>query len=97
MGAAKPERVVVKVRARDLTAQMLGHTVAVCRPRGCRTVFAASLMRGELLELVHHIDRNKCARTAHGIVLTLAVGPYDAEVTFAVRPQDLIVLYPPRR
>jgi hypothetical protein len=68
--------------------------VSVCRPRRRSLVVNPWLRRGELVEVVHHLDRRERASAASRAVLTVAVGESRAEVTFVVRPDDVITLYP---
>jgi len=83
----------VAVRAAELTGGMLGQTVSVCRSGRRGLVVNPWLRRGELVEVVHHLDRCERASAASRVVLTVAVGESRAEVTFVVRPDDVIRLY----
>jgi hypothetical protein len=79
---------------------MLGETIVLGRrdAKG-RLAYNPWLARGELLQVVHRLDRDDRGVAARVVVLTVAVGESHAEVTFVVDSDDLIhlLVQPPRR
>jgi hypothetical protein len=85
----------VAARAAELNAGMLGETIGLSRRDPKRRAFYNPwLTRGELVQVVHHLDRDDRGVVRRVVVLTVAVGESHAEVTFVVDADDLIHLLP---
>ena len=57
-----------------------------------RVAYNPWLARGELLQVVHRLDRDDRGVATRVVVLTVAVGETRAEVTFVVNVDDPIYL-----
>jgi hypothetical protein len=72
---------------------MLGETIGLDRrdSKG-RVAYNPWLARGELLQVVHRLDRDDRGGATRVVVLTVAVGESHAEVTLVVNVDDPIYL-----
>jgi hypothetical protein len=86
----------VAARAAELNSGMLGEIIGLSsRDPGRRVAYINPwLARGELVQVVHRLDRDDRGSATAVVMLTVAVGQSRAEMTFVVDADDLVHLLP---
>jgi hypothetical protein len=86
----------VAARAAELNSGMLGEIIGLSRRDPSRRVAYINpwLARGELVQVVHRLDRDDRGSATAVVMLTVAVGQSRAEMTFVVDADDLVHLLP---